>query len=171
VRNKSARRCRAFRAECTFRVSLEISLQRAGILFVDCVPLNSLDRFSGGLSAITGTKANLPGYAFFSAGTDVGLSRRFTVAVDYIGQELINAPRVAVVTFTSQAPLVSTGQIGSFATASPIANQTYNQSNLAVGLKANVLDRFVVSSNLLIALNDGGLREKVVPLIGLSYTF
>jgi hypothetical protein len=130
---------------------------------------NGLSILAG--NAITGTKANLPGYAFFSAGTDVGLSRRFTVAVDYIGQELINAPRVAVATFTSQAPLVSTGQIGSFGTASPIANQTYNQSNLAVGLKANVLDRFVVSSNLLIALNDGGLREKVVPLIGLSYTF
>ena len=122
-------------------------------------------------NAITGTKANLPGYAFFSAGTDVGLSRRLTVAIDYIGQELINAPRVGVATFTSQVPLVSTGQIGSFPTADPTLKQTYNQSSLAVGLKANVFDQLVLSSNFLVALNDGGLRQSVIPLIGLSYTF
>jgi hypothetical protein len=130
---------------------------------------NGLSILAG--NAITGTKANLPGYAFVSAGTDLRLSRRFTAAVDYIGEELINAPRVGVSTFTSAAPLVSTGQVGTFGTASPIANQTYNQSNLAVGLKARVFDWFVVSSNVLVALNNGGLREKVVPLIGLSYTF
>jgi hypothetical protein len=122
-------------------------------------------------NAITGTKANLPGYVFFSAGTDVGLSRRLTFAVDYIGQELINAPRIAVGTFTSQAPLVNTGQIESFATVDPTVKQTYNQSSLALGLKANLYDRLVLSSNFLVALNDGGLRQSVVPLIGLSYTF
>lgn len=122
-------------------------------------------------NAITGTKANLPGYGFFSAGTDIGISRRLTAAVDYIGQELINAPRVGVTTFTSQAPLVSTGQMGSFPTADPTLKQTYNQSNLAVGLKANVFDQLVLSTNFLVALNDGGLRQSVVPLVGLSYTF
>jgi hypothetical protein len=122
-------------------------------------------------NAILGTKDNLPGYAFVSAGTDVGLTRRFTAAVDYIGQELINAPRIGVASFTSQAPLVNTGQIGSFGTVSPILKQTYNQSSLALGLKANVFDRVLLSTNLLFALNDGGLRETVIPLIGLSYTF
>ncbi|MBV9302213.1 MAG: hypothetical protein JOY62_06400 [Acidobacteriaceae bacterium] len=120
---------------------------------------------------ITGTKANLPGYAFLSAGTDLGITRRFTLAADYIGQELINAPRVGVATYTSQAPLVGTGQIGTFATAAPLANQTYNQSNLALGMKTNIFDGFLVSANMLVALNDGGLREKVIPLIGVSYTF
>ena len=41
-----------------------------------------------------GTKARLPGFAFFSTGTDIGLGRRLTLAVDYLGQELINAPRI-----------------------------------------------------------------------------
>jgi hypothetical protein len=40
-----------------------------------------------------------------------------------------------------------------------------------VGAKANLVDGLVFSTNLLIALNDGGLRERVVPLIGFSYTF
>jgi hypothetical protein len=122
-------------------------------------------------NAITGTKANLPGYAFFSAGTDIGVTRWLTVAADYLGQELINAPRVGVATYTSQVPLVTTGKIGTFGTAAPVINQTYNQSNLAIGAKASIVGQFVVSSNLMIALNDGGLRQKLIPLIGLSYTF
>ncbi len=122
-------------------------------------------------NAITGAKANLPGYGFFSAGTDIGLARRLTVAVDYIGQELINAPRVGVAEFTSQAPLLSTGQIGTFPTADPIMKQTYNQSSFALGLKANLVERLVLSTNFLFALNDGGLRQTVIPLVGLSYTF
>jgi hypothetical protein len=46
-----------------------------------------------------------------------------------------------------------------------------NQSSVAIGANLNLVDRFVVSSNLPVALNDGGLREKVIPLIGLSYMF
>jgi hypothetical protein len=29
----------------------------------------------------------------------------------------------------------------------------------------------LLSGNLLVALNDGGLRQRLTPLIGLSYTF
>ncbi len=123
-----------------------------------------------GGNIIAGTKNNLPGYAFFSAGSDLHISRRITVAADYVGQELINAPRIGVATYTSQAPLVATGQTGTFATVAPLANQTYNQSNLSAGLKANIADHLIVSANAWIALNSGGLRQNVVPLIGLSYT-
>ena len=122
-------------------------------------------------SIVQGTKATLPGNAFFSAGTDVRLTPKVTLAVDYIGQELIHAPRITVTNFTSQLPLVSTGQVGSFPTVNPVTNQTYNQSNLAVGGKVSLVDGLVFSSNLLIALNNGGLRDKVVPLIGFGYTF
>ena len=99
------------------------------------------------------------------------LTSKVSLAVDYIGQELINAPRITVANFTSQAPLVSMGQVGSFPTVNPVANQTYNQSNLAVGGKVSLVDSLVFSSNVLIALNNGGLRDQVVPLIGFGYTF
>lgn len=119
----------------------------------------------------TGQKATLPGNAFFSAGTDIAVLRRVTAAVDYIGQELVNAPRIGVTSYTSQLPLTATGQAGTFPTISPSINQTYNQSSLAVGGKVNLVDGLVFSSNLLIALNDGGLRQRVIPLIGFGYTF
>jgi hypothetical protein len=119
----------------------------------------------------TGSKAELPGFAFYSVGTDLGLSRRLTFAVDYMGQELINAPRLTTATYTSLGPLATTGQTGVFPTIASSVNATYNQSNAALGLKYNFFDRLLVSCNLLVALNDGGLRERVTPLIGLSYAF
>lgn len=121
---------------------------------------------------LAGTKARLPGYGFFSAGTDVGVTHSLTLAVDYIGQELINAPRVKSTTYTpsSQYPLV-VGPQRDFSNVDTAIKETYNQSNAAVGLKYNVFGRLLLSGNILIALNDGGLRQRVVPLIGLSYTF
>jgi hypothetical protein len=120
---------------------------------------------------LAGTRSKLPGYAFFSTGTDIGLGRRLTLAVDYLGQELINAPRIdsGVYDVTSGYSLAS-GQT-SFPTIGAAGKQTYNQSNLAIGFKYNIYDKLIVTGNLLIALNDGGLRERVAPLIGLSYIF
>ena len=118
----------------------------------------------------TGDKSKLPGFAFFSAGTDFAVWHRLTLAVDYLGQELINAPRVNNSTYTSLGPLTTTGQTGTFATISEM-KQTYNQSNAAFGFKYNLFGQLLLTGNMLVALNDGGLRERVVPLIGLSYAF
>jgi hypothetical protein len=123
-----------------------------------------------GGNIVAGTKNNLPGSAFFSVGTDASLSRRVTAAADYVGYELINAPMVGVGSYTSPLPLVATGQVGTFSTIVPIPNQTYNESNLSLGLKVALVDHLVLAGNAWIALNDGGLRQRVVPLIGLCYT-
>ena len=44
--------------------------------------------FLSGGSIWNGTKDKLPDFAFFAVGTDIGLTRRLTAAIDYIGQEL-----------------------------------------------------------------------------------
>jgi hypothetical protein len=118
-----------------------------------------------------GTRGTLPGYAFFSAGTDMGVTKGLTLAVDYLGQELINAPRVETSTYTSSGPLVSTGQLGTFPTLVSASTQTYNQSNVAVGAKYALFGRVLLSGNVLVAVNNGGLRQRVTPLIGISYVF
>jgi hypothetical protein len=121
---------------------------------------------------LNGTKATLPGYALLSAGTDLGVWSRLTVAVDYIGEELINAPRVRSEIYTpSILPIVTPGAPSVFPTIATGLKDTYNQSNVAVGFKLNVFDRLLLTGNGLIAANDGGLRERVIPLVGLSYTF
>jgi hypothetical protein len=129
---------------------------------------NGSSLLSGNIT--TGSKDTLPGFAFFSAGTDVGVWRRLTLAADYLGQELINAPTVSRSTFTSVLPLATTGQTGTFATIQE-SKRTYNQSSAAFGFKYNLFGQLLLTGNLLVALNDGGLRERVVPLVGLSYAF
>jgi hypothetical protein len=118
-----------------------------------------------------GTTGNLPGYAFFSVGTDLGVTKGLTLAIDYLGQELINAPRVETSTYTSSGPLVSTGQVGTFPTLVSGSTQTYNQSNVAVGAKYALFGRLLLSGNILVAVNNGGLRQRITPLIGISYVF
>ena len=118
-----------------------------------------------------GTKGTLPGFLFFSTGTDIGVSKRLTVSADYLGQELINAAYIQTQTYTSAGPLAATGQVGTFQTIAPAANRTYNQSDAAFGFKFNVFDRFLVTGNMIVALNDGGLRQRITPLVAVSYAF
>jgi hypothetical protein len=118
-----------------------------------------------------GTSGRLPGFGIFSMGTDLAMSKWVTASVDYLGQELINVPTVATATYTSPGPLSATGQIGTFATIAPGGNHTYNQSDAAFGLKANLVDRLLLTGNIIVALNDGGLRQRVTPMVALSYTF
>jgi hypothetical protein len=118
-----------------------------------------------------GTSGKLPGFAIFSVGTDVGINKWLTASVDYLGQELINAPRVGTTSYTSPGPLAATGQAGTFATIAPAGNHTYNQSDTAFGAKINLVDRLLLTGNVIVALNEGGLRQRLTPLIALSYTF
>ncbi len=41
----------------------------------------------------------------------------------------------------------------------------------AVGLKASLADRLLIDFNLLFALDNNGLRDKVTPLVGIEYAF
>ena len=41
----------------------------------------------------------------------------------------------------------------------------------AVGLKFNPVGRLLIDSNVLVKLNDTGLRDKVTPLVGMEYAF
>jgi len=40
-----------------------------------------------------------------------------------------------------------------------------------VGVKVNLLDRLLLDANLLFALDDHGVRDKVTPLVGFEYSF
>jgi hypothetical protein len=47
----------------------------------------------------------------------------------------------------------------------------YNITNASVGLKYRPFGHLVVTGNVLIKLDDSGLRSTVVPLVGVSYSF
>jgi hypothetical protein len=93
------------------------------------------------------------------------------MAVDYLGQELVNSPRIGLQTFQSPGPLATTGQVGNFQSIVQLGKHVYNQSDAAFGVKVSAFDHFLMTANAIISLNDAGLRQRVTPMVGLSYVF
>jgi hypothetical protein len=111
----------------------------------------------------TGNKAHLAGNISYAAGAELSVNRRLTLIEDLIGAELIHAPRAAE----------AVGEIipGVTATGVGFYNRSFNSTSLSNGLKFNPGGHFLIDFNLLVRLNNGGLRAPVVPLLGVSYVF
>lgn len=113
-------------------------------------------------SVVTGVKASLPNQFFYTAGTDFGVSKHVTLAVDLLGQRLFDASRVA------PASLARGGnQLGVL----NFENATVGLNNFAAGVKVNLAGELLLTANVLVRLDRGGLRQNFTPLVGLSYSF
>ena len=109
-----------------------------------------------------GIKAGLPDQFLYSAGIDIGVTRKFSLAADFLGQRLIDTQRVLLSSVTAVDGTI-------FPT---VAFQPggINLAADAFGFKLNPASTVLVTFNVIVQLNDGGLRDKVVPLIGISFT-
>lgn len=107
-------------------------------------------------------KLKLPAQAFYTAGVDVGISKRATVAFDVLDQIVLNGQRIRYRTQT-----IGTEVLRSF----EYPRSTRHEVNGAAGFKVTLREDLVLTGNLLFRLNSAGLRAPVVPLIGLSYLF
>jgi hypothetical protein len=115
-----------------------------------------------------GTKAGLPDQFLYTAGVDVSVARRLTLAFDFLGQSVIHSPRLveSMDTFSStNGPALVTPNI-QFR-----QNQNFSVINGAAGFKLNPVSNLLVGVNLLFKLNNAGLRDKATPLIGVEYSF
>ena len=122
---------------------------------------NSASILAGDIT--TNSKAHLPDIVTYSAGVDAGLTHRVSASLDYIGQALIDAKKMASTTFTDAA--------GTIHQDIRTSSTTINQSYISLGAKFNPVGRLLVIANVLFQVNEAGLHSKPVPLIGLSYTF
>jgi hypothetical protein len=121
-------------------------------------------------------KHNLPRQIFYTIGADMGVTKNLTLAFDYLGQTLFNAPRVAAETFTTRTIGAGTGTTcpAKSGCVLPTVNglkETYALNNGAIGLKYNFLGNLLLTSDLLFRMDDHGLRQNVTPLVALSYAF
>ncbi len=109
----------------------------------------------------------LPANFNYNAGADIGVTKRVTIVGDVVGQLFFNAPQI------STARTIS-AQVNSapkdFSTVVRVSG-SYNVHNLGIGVKANLVKNLLLTANASIKLDDGGVRAKVVPLVGLSYSF
>ena len=101
----------------------------------------------------TGVKSRIPSQMPYALGADIGVAKRVTLALDILGLEVIHGDR-----FTTN---ITNG----------LERSSYNIANGSAGFKFNPFGNILVVANVLFPLNDGGLRSKVVPMIGLSYAF
>jgi hypothetical protein len=127
-----------------------------------------------------GRKARLPGGVTYSGGVDIWIIKRLTATLDLVGQQVVHAQRLASSTFTELGACTNADTTctnpSAFATPNHDPNlssftHSYNITNAALGIKAKPLGNFLIAANVTLKLNDGGLRSKAVPLIGVSYTF
>lgn len=133
-----------------------------------------------GGSLTTGTKDRLPSQLTYAAGADVWLTKWITAAFDIVGQQVFQAKSSSITSVQDVGQCQDT-QTQCDPGRAPLppntykvltqTTRTYNISNASVGVKMKPFSNLLITGNVLIKLNDGGLRSNFVPLVGLSYTF
>ena len=112
-----------------------------------------------------GTHLNLPSSFLYSGGADYRvINNKLTLTVEFLGQAVMDGPRLSPALSPAPAPLASSGNIKSF-------SGTYTMDNLSAGFRYRPFKGLLITGNALVALDNGGLRSKVVPLVGISYRF
>ncbi|MGC2764188.1 MAG: transporter [Candidatus Acidiferrum sp.] len=123
----------------------------------------------------TNTKGSMPDRFVYIVGADVAVTRRLTGAFDIYGQRLFGVPQLYPSTYTDLGKCNDVNcDILTPGTAHPDLlvrqNTDYNITNASLGLKFRVFGHLVITGNVLLKLDDNGLRSKAIPLVGASYT-
>ena len=111
------------------------------------------------------SKKSLPGGMTYDVGADFTIHKKLTIAIDLLGNQYLNTPGLQS-TQTSVAGVPG----GSLNTIS-IVNSSYTINNVSTGFKWRPSRDLglVLSANVLIQLNNVGLRSRPTPLVGISY--
>ena len=125
--------------------------------------------FSSGGSEFTG---DLPDELNYTAGFDLAIHPRFTLAADFVGRTLLDAQRLVLETRTYQF----TQRLDSTIRSVERTQLNTETTNLglylaAVGVKINPFGRLLLVGNVLISIGDGGLQDQVTPVFGIDYSF
>jgi Putative MetA-pathway of phenol degradation len=138
--------------------------------------LNGKSILAGDFVATATTKGGLPDRVVYIVGADAAIVKRLTASFDIYGQRLFGVPQLFSTSYTDLgkcSDMVCT-TLTPGTTHPDIAvrpNADYNITNASVGLKYRPFGHLVITGNVLIKLDDGGLRSTVVPLVGASYSF
>ena len=103
---------------------------------------------------------------FHATGADVLVAPRLSVIVDLFGERVIDSPRLISTTSTR------TGAAGSV-TLDDIhfVSESYWNAAGSFGMKGNIASRMLVTFNLRFALTEGGLTDRLSPLLGVEWSF
>jgi hypothetical protein len=109
---------------------------------------------------LLGEEGRLPRVFSYAVGTEVGVIKRATMTLDLIGERLFNADRSSYVFNKVIDP-----------TSVVITTRSINMKDGSVGAKVNPWRTLLLTGNLGVRLDRSGLRARLIPLGGVSYTF
>jgi hypothetical protein len=111
----------------------------------------------------SGGRGQLPNRMFESAGIDWGARKWVTFVADVLAERVFNANRIAIGTSAVNADYFPT-----IVAPSPV--NSYNRTDGAFGAKLKFRN-FMATMNVTERLDQSGLRSRIIPLGGISYTF
>jgi hypothetical protein len=125
------------------------------------------------LGLATGSPARLPGGLQYDIGADVRLLQHLTMAADVLGNQIVNVGSFTIEnTPLTGAGLGTNGASGTVNVSSVNAfRTTYTTANFSGGLKWSPMAHLLVYGNVLVQMNNVGLRSDPVPLFGIAYNF
>jgi hypothetical protein len=114
----------------------------------------------------------LPGGLEYAAGADLKVVRSLTLALDILGNQFVNAPSYVLGPPSNPppTPVSGTGIPSTFSVVTT-PNNTYTTVNFSSGLKWSPGRHFLFYGNMLMQVNNVGLRSNIVPLAGIAYNF
>jgi hypothetical protein len=123
----------------------------------------------------TNKAESLPNRFIYVVGADIFGNKRLTGAIDLYGQHLSDSPRLVSTPYTDLGkcsdPVCTTLTPGTTHPNVAGATSGSNLVDLSLGFKVRAFSNLVVTGNVLVKLNDDGLRAKAVPLVGVGYSF
>jgi hypothetical protein len=128
----------------------------------------------------TGEKGFMPSDFLYTAGFDAGITKWLTGAFDIVGARFLRAGTESVTSQQFLAPCNSGCTVApspntvSMNSLLPHSDASYSVDNASIGVKIRPIpkaSRLVLTANVLVRLDSGGLHSKPAPLVGLGYTF
>jgi hypothetical protein len=111
-------------------------------------------------------KGDLPDQFSYALGVDLLIAGRLSMVADLFGQRVVNSPRLALRTSGLS------GAAGSVTLPDILfGTESYWTAAGDFGVKANVAASMLLTFNLRFALADGGLTDRLSPLVGVEWGF
>ena len=138
--------------------------------------INGSSKIAGDITK--GTKEKLPGQLAYTVGADAWITRNFSVAFDVLGDAVFQAQRLTQTSFVEPQACTNSNCTAVVTSPAPPSHPnlvstsaSYNVVNSSIGAKFKPFENFLLTGNVMLRMNQGGLRANTVPLVGLSYTF
>jgi hypothetical protein len=128
----------------------------------------------------SGVKGYMPSDFIYTGGADAWLTKWLTASFDIVGARYFRGGTESVTSQQFLAQCTSGCQAepspgtASYKSLSPSLDASYSITNASAGVKIRPFPKalkLVLTANVLVRLDDGGLHSKPAPMAGLGYTF